>query len=133
MRCHNVSNGVFNVSNGVKQGGVASAHLFSIYIDPLIDSIRSSKIGCHVGELVSNIFAYADDLIVLCPTISGLKRIIIICEDYGSTFELLFNPGKCYLLIFKCTDLTVNDNIVIHICGKRVKIVADSEKGNIRE
>ena len=120
------------VSNGVKQGGVASTHLFSIYIDPLIDSIRSSKIGCHVGELISNVFAYADDLIILCPTVSGLKKIIIMCEDYGGCFELLFNPGKCYLLIFKCKDLSVNENILIYICGKRVKVVTkEVHLGNV--
>ena len=104
LKWNNKISSSFKVANGVKQGGVASAHLFSIYIDPLIKSIRSSKLGCHVGDLVSNVFAYADDLIILCPTVSGLKKIIVMCEEYSQNFELLFNPDKCYLLIFGCAD-----------------------------
>ena len=39
----------FNISNGVKQGGVISPLLFSIYIDNLFLELRTSGLGCHVG------------------------------------------------------------------------------------
>ena len=89
----------FPVNNGVKQGGVLSPYLFAVYIDPLINKIRNSGVGCKIGFLVSNVFVYADDLIILSPTITALKHLVNICEDYGRDFELKFNPDKCYLLI----------------------------------
>ena len=73
------SNG-FQVNNGVKQGGVASAHFFAMYMDPLIESIHKSDKGSKIGGIRTNVFAYADDLIILSPTLSALKILVNLCE-----------------------------------------------------
>ena len=39
----------FSISNGVKQGGVISPLLFSLYIDELFLLLKQSGLGCHVG------------------------------------------------------------------------------------
>ena len=39
----------FNVSNGVKQGGVISPLLFSCHIDNIFAQLQHSGLGCHVG------------------------------------------------------------------------------------
>ena len=39
----------FSISNGVKQGGVISHLLFSLYIDELFLLIKWAGLGCHVG------------------------------------------------------------------------------------
>ncbi len=39
----------FSMSNGVKQGGVLSAMLFTIYVDKLLIRLKDSKIGCHIN------------------------------------------------------------------------------------
>ena len=38
-----------SISNGVKQGGVISPLLFSLYIDELFLLLKQSGLGCHVG------------------------------------------------------------------------------------
>ena len=39
----------FNVSHGVKQGGVISSILFSCYNDKLFSQLEHSGLRCHVG------------------------------------------------------------------------------------
>ena len=53
---------VFSSTNGVKQGGVLSPILFSIYIDELLDRLRQSGYGCHIGNIFLGAVAYADDI-----------------------------------------------------------------------
>ena len=37
----------FSVGNGVKQGGVLSPVLFTVYLDGLIDQLKKKSLGCH--------------------------------------------------------------------------------------
>jgi len=51
----------FCVSNGMKQGmGVLSPYLFTRFVRPLISAISQSRLGCNVGGMFTNLFAYAD-------------------------------------------------------------------------
>jgi len=60
------------IGNGTKQGGILSPYLFTRYIRDLLLVVSSSKIGCHIGGAASNIFAYADDIVILAPAWRGL-------------------------------------------------------------
>ena len=51
----------FNEGNSVKQGGVLSPILFTVYLDGLIKRLKYSKLGCHIGN-VMGAFCYADDV-----------------------------------------------------------------------
>ena len=99
----------FKVSNGVRQGGILSPMLFGIYIDGLLTKLQNNGIGCHIGQIFLGSFGYADDVILLCPSLFGIKKMIKICEDYANSFDILFNGKKSKLLIFnKKTDVLCN-------------------------
>ena len=66
------------ISNGVKQGGVLSPILYSVYVDNLIKILRDSKIGCMYNNEYMGIFTYADDISLLCPTLSGIQNMLHI-------------------------------------------------------
>lgn len=91
----------FNVSNGVKQGGILSPFLFSIYIDVLLLKLKGSGFGCHVGSTFAGAFAYADDIIILCPTKFALNAQLKIAVTYSIEYRIKFNPTKCQLLYFR--------------------------------
>ena len=46
----------FSISNGVKQGGVLSSLLFTIYMEPLISKTKLTKLGCHIGNKFAAMF-----------------------------------------------------------------------------
>ncbi len=55
----------FNVSNGVKQGGVISPILFCIYMDGLLNELANSGVGCYIGGVFMAASGYADDFKLL--------------------------------------------------------------------
>ena len=87
----------FSVQNGVKQGGVLSL-LFAIYTDGLLHMLKETGVGCHMGAHFTGALAYADDLTLVSPSISGLTIMIDICEQYAK--EYYINGNRSQLLCF---------------------------------
>ena len=66
----------FKVSNGVRQGGVHSPILFSVYLDGLLKKLAASGVGCHWGNLLAGSVCYADDIVLLAPCASALRTLL---------------------------------------------------------
>ena len=66
----------FNVTNGVRQGGVLSPLFFSIYMDELLLKLKNPIFGCHIGNYYFGALGYADDIVLICPTKEGLRNMI---------------------------------------------------------
>ena len=90
----------FSVQNGVRQGSNLSPMLFSVYIDELLHVIQQSKTGCHIGQTAVNIIAYADDLVILSPTRTGLQRLVHMCESFALKQDIVFNVKKTVCMCF---------------------------------
>ena len=118
-----ISNTIY-MSNGVKQGGILSPLLFNIYLMPLFNSIQKSSIGCYMGNLPANIFGYADDIVILAPTIYALKKLILLCEQYSDIYNLKFNTEKSKLMSFFNERLKINvKNINVRLNGIKIENV----------
>ena len=59
----NITSTFFNVSNGVRQGGILSPYLFAVYVDDLSVMLNLSNTGLNnmYNKMLNHIF-YADDL-----------------------------------------------------------------------
>jgi len=66
----------FNVSNGVHQGGVLSPFLFAVYLDGLLDELSASGVGCYWRWMFAGVICYADDIAILAPSASALRRML---------------------------------------------------------
>ena len=84
----------FYMSNGVKQGSVLSAILFTIYIDRLLILLRDSGVGCKIDNCYTKAISYADDITISCPSIRGLNRMLDICNKFAAKHYLIFNSKK---------------------------------------
>ena len=112
---HTVSN-YFAVRNGVKQGGVLSPLLFAIYTDSLLKRIEESAVGCHMGGHFTGVLAYADDITLLSPSMSGIRTLSKVCEEYVNEFDVTFNGKKVSCCCRECVFSILN----IYACGQLV-------------
>ena len=81
----------FPVKNGVKQGAVISPFLYCIYIDDLFKILRKKRNGCWVNSFFVGIVGYADDLLLIAPSIDSLQDMVKSCEKYGASHNLTFS------------------------------------------
>ena len=88
----------FGILNGVKQGGIASPVLFTIYMDVLLQRLELCGAGCTIGNNYFGALSYADDLAILSPTIKGLQVMLNVCETFGKEFGVTYNPSKSVAL-----------------------------------
>ena len=100
VRWNDVLSQPFGVSNGVRQGGVLSPILFTVYIDELINMLSQQDIGCHYGPYFCGVLGYADDIVLLSPSPCGLRCQLTTCETFASSFNLTFNSSKSQLICF---------------------------------
>jgi hypothetical protein len=104
---------------GVRQGGVLSPHLFAIYIDVIVGEIARSKFSCTYRFTCISVFMYADDLILLSPSVSSLQEIINIVEEQLLLLEMSVNVSKSACLRFGprhkvlCADMKTSDGHTI--------------------
>ncbi len=82
----------------MRQGGVLSAYFFAIYVDDLIRLIHSSHYGCHIGVFNVNIFLYADDILLVAPSVDALQKMFLLCESYLVDMDMALNANKSVCL-----------------------------------
>ena len=100
VRWNSEDSPIFSVQNGVRQGAVLSPILFSMYVNDLIELLRASGMGCHIGQMYFGILAYADDVLLLAPRRDVLQRMVDISEEYMIQHKINFSPTKTKCLCF---------------------------------
>lgn len=101
VRWGSVVSGEYRLGCGVRQGGLTSPRLFNLYMNQLIEELSSTGIGCHAGGVCVNNLSYADDMVLLSPSIRALQTLISICQEYAETHGLKYNVKKSELMVFK--------------------------------
>ena len=87
----------------------------------MLDKLQESNLGCRVGDEYVGCVSYADDVVLLAPTISALRGMIKICENYAEQFKMKFNGQKSQLLV--CDRNNNHNEIYITVAGEKVENV----------
>ena len=73
-------------------------------------------------------FGYADDVVLIAPSVGTLREIVSICKAYAAEYNLLLNPSKS-----KVMYITSHENLNVKLCGKEVLLVShETYLGNYR-
>jgi len=97
----------FKSLNGVKQGGVLSPFLFCYFINDLLSNLENLHVGCFVGCVYFGSIAYADDIVLLAPTLVALRIMLNCCSGFANDCNILFNPGKSHCIHFSSCNRVV--------------------------
>ena len=89
----------FRVSNGVRQGGILSPYLFNVYMDDLRSLLNCCNTGCVSGDTIINHLMYADDLVLISPSATGMKELLCACEVYSLEHAVVYNSNKSTVLV----------------------------------
>ena len=66
----------FPINQGVRQGGILSADLYKVYIDQLLNVLKSKRLGLKIGTVYVGCPACADDVALLASSDKELQLML---------------------------------------------------------
>ena len=90
----------FSQPAGVLQGSVLSPLLYSIFLDPLAEKLRTQGNGIALpfGNRSMNCLLYADDIALIASSYDDLTELLRIAEFDSLERGYRFSPPKCVIL-----------------------------------
>ena len=89
--------------------------------------MRNSNIGYIIVNQYVGVFCYANDISLLCPSITGLKQMLLLCETYAEQYNIRFNSFKSQLIHFTDKKKVKRDISIEMKNGSRIKMVDKSK------
>ena len=102
--------------------------MFTRYIRQLLICISMSGLGCNIGGFVTNILAYADDIVLMAPSWCALQELLFILEKCCSALDVLCNAKKTVCMKFCPRDSSkiVTENFpVFTLCGQSLEFASE--------
>ncbi|KAM8704295.1 hypothetical protein ACLKA7_008835 [Drosophila subpalustris] len=88
----------FTTNLGVKQGCLLSPLLFSLYVDDIMSILPG---GVKMGTERIKVLMYADDMVLLADSPSGMQSMIDALYEYCRTWSLEINTQKSKILVIR--------------------------------
>jgi hypothetical protein len=91
----------FETDLGTHQGAVLSPLLFPLVISPLIEELRSHKLGVSLGPsiLIPGLF-YADDIVLFAESLAQLQTMLNIASSFFRNWRFTVNSKKSEIVVF---------------------------------
>jgi retron-type reverse transcriptase len=100
VRNNNELSGVFRTTRGVKQGGPLSPFLFALYIDQMLKHLANQPGVCKIGNRITGVIAYADDIMILCESLNELQNLANQLYECCEELDMVINIDKTKSMVF---------------------------------
>ena len=107
------------LNNGVKQGGVLSQILFSLYIAKCFIRLKHAHIGFHINNIFTGALSYADDITLIYHNICSINKMIYICCEYAEEYDIKFNPTKAVCIKYG-DKIQLNEHVIMN--GNKIEL-----------
>ena len=71
-----------------------SPFLFAVYVNDIVKKVDESDLGCRIGLKRIAIILYADDILLLAPSVDSLQKLVHIVELELFELDMSLNTKK---------------------------------------
>ena len=131
----------------MRQGGILSADLYKIYVNPLLDRLNKTGLGAKVGDIICNTRACADDVTINTYSDHDVQILLDIAADFANQERYELQPSKTNIVRIKSSNrlsisgemqtLLLNDSEIpeveqaTHIGLKIANTISNAAKANV--
>ena len=100
IKCNGLVSENFNILQGDRQGGILSADLYKIYIDPLLKQLQQSRLGMNiqVGYIECGATACADDITLNCTDPTEAQIMLNMAYNYSCIEQYKLQQQKSVVI-----------------------------------
>ena len=102
---------------------------YSAYLDPLFTKLRALGVCCHIGGIFLGLVGYADDLLLLAPSVKAAQLMLKACEEFAAERNIRFSTkpdvskSKCKAIIMSESRIDVSKVPSLILCGEKLPFV----------
>lgn len=113
----------FKSLRGVRQGCNISPMLFNLFMNDLPSELDESCKPVKLNDISIGSLLYADDLVFISETESGLQNCFNKLSEYCSKWNLEVNTTKTKIMIFNKSGKLLNHKFIFHYKNEELDIV----------
>ena len=88
----------FQIELGVRQGGVLSADLYKVYVDPVLHTVSGASVGARIGNISCAVPTCADDIIVASEDSPQAQVIVSTAGGFSQQRRYKIQPDKSVVM-----------------------------------
>ena len=119
IKLNGVLSSWFPCTSGVKQGDNLSPTLFALFINDLVEELKTLNCGISINGVSLCCLLYADDLLLLSDTEDNMQRMLDYVSNWCNKWRLRINYTKSAIIHFRNKGKERSD-YVFHIENKTI-------------
>jgi hypothetical protein len=88
----------FDITQGVRQGGILSAEEYKRFNNDLLNWLQGSTVGAKLGNIPCPSPTCADDITLMAETKHELQQLLDMCFIYSSMERFEIQPSKSMII-----------------------------------
>jgi endonuclease/exonuclease/phosphatase family metal-dependent hydrolase len=113
----------FTAGNGVRQGGILSPFFFNLYMDELSNVLNNANVGCTMNGVTFNHLMYADDLVVMAPSLRAMQILLKYCDNFAYENYVKYNVKKTVCMVIRPKEFKSDFIPHLELSGSVLKCV----------